>query len=100
MSIPWPELVGALTRSSAVRHGRHRAYSGEPPSQPSTPIDVGRQGEAVDGDLTASDLAGDEQWPVNHCALLYVTDTWGQIDSGSRCQPLGTLESGVSSILV
>ena len=75
-------MAGVSLPTSAVRHGRHRAYSGEPPSQPSAPIDVGRRGKAVGGDITAGDLAGNELWPVNHRALFCVTDMWGHTDRG------------------
>ena len=73
-----------LPRSSTVCHGRRRAYSGEPPSQPSTPIDAGRRGEAIDGDLTAGDLAGDELWSVSAVLCFYVSNMWVPVDRGPQ----------------
>ena len=77
-------MAGVLPPTSVVHHGCRRAYSDESLDQPSAPIDVGHQGEAVGGDLTAGDLAGDELWLVNHRALFCVTDMWGHADRGSQ----------------
>ena len=59
--------------SSAVRNGRRRAYSSEPPSQPCVPIATGRRCEAISGDLTT----GDELGPVRTAPLLFVSLTRG-----------------------
>ena len=72
-----------LPCSSAIRHGRRRAYSGEPLSQPSAPIDVGRQGKAVGGDLTTGDLTSDELWPVSVMLCFCVSDVWVPADHGA-----------------
>ena len=70
-------MADILLLTLAVHHGHRRAYSGESLDQPSAPINAGYRGKAVSGDLTIGDLAGDEQWPINHRALLCVTDVWG-----------------------
>ena len=74
--------------TSTVHHGHRRAYSGEPPSQPSTPIDTGRRGEAIGGDLTADDLTGDlaseELWSISVVLCFYVSEVWVPIDRGPR----------------
>ena len=75
-------MAGVPPPTSAILHGRRQAYSGESLDQPSAPIDAGRQGEVVGGDLTASDLAGDELSPVNRRALFCVTDGWVPINCG------------------
>ena len=77
-------MAGVPPPTSAILHGRRQAYSGESLDQPSAPIDVGRRGEAVGGDLTAADLAGDELWPFNRYALFCVTDRWALVDRGPR----------------
>ena len=77
-------MAGVPPPTSVVHHGHRRAYSGESLDQPSAPIDVGRRGKAVGGDLTVGDLAGDELWPVNHRALFCATDMWGHADRGSQ----------------
>ena len=84
LSLPWLELIGALPRSSAVRHGCRRAYSGEPPSQPSTPIDAGRRGKAVGGDLIVGALTGDELWPISAVLYLCVSNMWVPVDRGPQ----------------
>ena len=66
-----------LPRSSAVRHGRRRAYFGKPPSQPCVPIAAGHHGEAVGGDLTTDELIDDELGPVRTAPLLFVSLTRG-----------------------
>ena len=73
-----------LPRRSAVRHGRRRAYSGDPSSQPCVPIDAGRRGEAIGGDLTTGDLTGNELGPVSIALCFGVTDGWGPIDRRPR----------------
>ena len=73
-------MSGIPSSTSAVCHGCRRAYSDESLNQPSAPIDAGRRGEAIGGDLTTGDLADDELWLVNHHALFYVTDMWGHAD--------------------
>ena len=77
-------MAGVPPPTSIVRHGRRRAYSSEPPSQPSAPIEARRRGEAVGGDLTVVDLIGNELWPVNHHALFRATDGWVPVDRGPR----------------
>ena len=66
--------------TSTVRHGHCRAYSGESLDQPSAPIDAGRRGEAICGDLTAGDLASDELWPISTALCFGVSDLWVPID--------------------
>ena len=77
-------MAGVPSPTFVVRHGHRRAYSGESLDQPSAPIDAARRGEAVGGELTASDLVGGELWLVNHRALFCVTDMWGHADRGSQ----------------
>ena len=77
-------MASVPSSTSIVRHGRRRAYSDESLDQPSAPIDAGRRGKTVGGDLTVGDLAGEELWPVNHHALLCVTDGWVPVDRGPQ----------------
>ena len=77
-------MAGVPPPTSTVCHGHHRAHSGEPPSQPSVPIDAGRRGKALGGDLTAGDLVSDELGPVSVALCFGVTDGWGPVDHGPR----------------
>ena len=77
-------MVGVPLPTSVIYHGHRRAYSGESLDQPSIPIDVGRRGEAVGGNLTTGDLASDELWPINRRALFRVTNGWVPVDRGPQ----------------
>ena len=77
-------MASVPSSTSIVRHGRRRAYSDESLDQPSAPIDAGRRGEAIDGDLTAGDLAGDELWSVSAVLCFYVSDVWVPVDRGPQ----------------
>ena len=79
-------MAGIPLPTSAVCHGCRRAYSVESLDQPSAPIDAGRRGEAVGGDLTAGDLAEDELGPVSAALCFGVTDGWAPLTVGLRCQ--------------
>ena len=81
-------MAGVPPPTSAVRHGHRRAYSDEPPSQPSAPIDAGCQGEAVGGDLTVGDLASDELWPVSAALCFCLSDGWVPVDRGPQLSVL------------
>ena len=77
-------MASVPSSTSIVRHGRRRAYSDESLDQPSAPIDAGRRGEAIGGDLTIGDLVGDDLWPINRHTLFCVTDGWVPVDRGPR----------------
>ena len=77
-------MAGVPPPTSAVRHGHRRAYSDESLDQPSAPIDAGRRGEVVGGDLTTGGLTGDELWPVSAVLCFCVSDVWVPIDRGPQ----------------
>ena len=47
---------------------------------------MGRLGKVIGGDLTASELTGDELGPVSAVLFFGVTDGWAPLTVGPGCQ--------------
>jgi hypothetical protein len=73
LRLRWPDLAGAPSSPSAVRHARWWRCFRAPPVSLVAPWCVGGRGEDHDGDLAAGGLAVDERWSCKAapCAALY-----------------------------
>jgi hypothetical protein len=63
LRLRWPDLAGASSSPSAVRHARWWRCFRAPPVKLVVPWGAGGRGEDHDGDLAAGGLAVDERWP-------------------------------------
>ena len=81
-------MASVLPSTSAIRHGRRRACSGEPPSQLSLAVDARGWGEYSGEDATAGDLTVGEFLPVSAVLSFGLADEWVPVDRGPQL-PVG-----------